>query len=259
MKDKIRDWLLKGGLPLEMKFSRELLKGGFEVAQSVYYRDHETEKYRETDIVASKYERINETWIHITFVIECKKSNDKPWVVLKNEGLSNHIENLLPIYHTNNASNFINACSNESEYKSPLIFRNDRSLGYSIQTAFNVGSDRSYESIQSVTKACEYFSQKVSQRKKVCAFYFPVILVDGKLCEASYQEEEIEIAEVNYSEILITRSFHEYGNSHIHIFDNSTLEEVVKKLDNLSNDFFAKYNHLLEAQINSKMDRRAYG
>lgn len=258
MKDKIKDWLLKGGLPLEMKFSRALLKGGFEVAQSVYYRDPETDKFRETDIVASKYERINETWIHLTFVIECKKSTDKPWVILKNERLSNSIDNLLPIYHTDNASNFINA-SNKNEYKSPLLFRNDRNLGYSVQTAFNNGSDRSYESIQSVTKACEYFAHKVSQRSKVCAFYFPVVLVDGTLCEASYLEEEIEIDEVNYSEILITRSFHEFGNAHIHIFDNSNLKEVVKRLDNLSNEFFAKYKHLLENQSNSKIDKRAFG
>ena len=141
MKEKIKDWLLKGGFPLEMKFSNSLLKNNFEVAQSVYYQDHESGKFREIDIIASICEKINDIYTHITFVIECKKS-DKPWIVLKNDKLLNHINDELPIYHTRNGLFFLSSLYKNNGFKSDLLFKNNRSIGYSIQIALNNGLDR---------------------------------------------------------------------------------------------------------------------
>ncbi|NOQ75965.1 MAG: hypothetical protein GQ574_28420 [Crocinitomix sp.] len=249
MKKKIKDWLLLGGFPLEMKFADSLLKKEFQVAQSVYYKDAETEKFRETDIIANKYEKINDTWVFITFVIECKKSTDKPWIVLKNDQISNHIEEILPVYHTKNGDEFLKSLGKKDVYKSDLFFKNSRSIGYSLQIAFEKGKDRSYEAIQSVSKAVEYFSQKVNDRKNTCAFYFPILLVEGKLFEGKIANNEIEIEEVDNSEILIARSFHEHGNSHILIFKSSDLDAVALKLNGLALTFFKKYREILKTQL----------
>jgi hypothetical protein len=254
MEDKIKDWLLKGGFPLEMKIVNSLLKEGFEVAQSVYYQDFETNKFRETDIIASKYKRINNTWIHITFVIECKKSNDKPWIVLKNDKILNHIAEELPVYYTKNGDYFIKSINGKENYKSDLFFKNKRSIGYSIQTAFHKGVDKSYEAVQSVTKACEYFSQKINERKNVCAFYFPILLIEGRLFEGKLANDEIEIEEVKNSEVLITRSFHKYGNSHLMIFESSDLDLVTLKLKKLAEKFFKEYEETLNETISPKSE-----
>lgn len=244
MEDKIISWISKGGFPLEMRLSKALSGGGFDVVQSVYYRDEESNKYRETDIVASKYIKLKNRWIHVTFIIECKKITDKPWVVFKNKELSNISNNKLPVYHTENAFAFFENTENEGEFKSDLLYKNNRDLGYSVQTAFNPGVDKSYESIQSVTKACEYFSNKLNERRQVSSFYFPVIVVEGKLFEAFYSNE-IEVNEVNESELLITRSFHKYGSAHIRIFNNNDLDYLTAKLDKFTSEFFEEYKDLL--------------
>ena len=77
-----------------------------------------------------------------------------------------------------------------------MFFKNNRSIGYSVQTAFHKGVDKSYEAVQSVTKACEYFSQKINERKNTCAFYFPILLIEGRLFEGKLANDEIEIEEV---------------------------------------------------------------
>ncbi|AFL81909.1 hypothetical protein Aeqsu_2451 [Aequorivita sublithincola DSM 14238] len=249
MEEKIKEWLLKGGFPLEMKLANSLINHGFEVAQSVYYQDFDTEKYRETDIIASKFEKINNIWTHITFVIECKKSTDKPWIVLKNHKLMNHLSDELPVYFTNHTSIFLKNLNENKSFKSDLFFKNSRNIGYSIQTAFNNGPDKSYEAIQSVTKACEYFSQKLNERKNTAAFYFPVICIDGNLFEGQIAENDISLKEVKKSEVLITRSFHKYGNSHILIFESSDLDKISNDLYKLGIEFFRKYKKLLAENI----------
>ncbi|WP_312356464.1 hypothetical protein [Empedobacter sp.] len=49
---KIKEWINKNGYPLEMYTSRIFKNNGFNVAQSLYYKDISTEKYREIDILA---------------------------------------------------------------------------------------------------------------------------------------------------------------------------------------------------------------
>ena len=257
MEEKIKAWLLNSGFPLEMRISNALLKRNFDVAQSVYYQDPESGKYRETDVIATKFKIINGTWIHLTFVIECKRSKDKPWVILKNDKLMNHLGDMLPLYSTTNTLSFLNSL-NQQQYKSDLLFKKNRSIGYSIQTAFNNGSDRSYEAIQSVTKACEYFSQNINNRKNISAFYFPIILIEGIIFESQLLDDEIELKQVNDSEVLVTRSFHKYGNSHIKIFDDSNLNIVAEKLHNLTYNFFEKYDELIKANINPEIDPPYY-
>jgi len=259
MEEKIKKWLLEGGFPLEMKLSNILLDNEFEVAQSIYFRDSESNKFRETDIIASKFINKNGLWIYITFVIECKKSNDKPWVILMNKGITNQIENQLPIYHTQNAQIFLLQTNKETDFKSDLLFRNNREFGYTLQTAFNKGVDRSYESIQSVTKACEYFSQKSNERSKVCALYFPVIVVEGKLFKANYKNQDIELKATESAEILFTRSFHEHGNANILLFNASNLNNMVDNLNKLASEFFKEYDNLLSKYITFGGNTNAYG
>lgn len=254
MEDKIKEWLLKGGFPLEMRFTDSLLKKEFEVAQSVYYQDEDTDKFRETDIIASKYKRINKIWTHIAFVIECKKSTDKPWIVLKNDKVINHIGDELPVFKTRNCNEFIRILKKDNHYKSDLFFKNDRSIGYSVQTAFNNGTDKSFEAIQSVTKACEYFSNKLNERRNTAAFYFPVILIEGRLFEGQLQNKEVKIEEVQNSEVLITRSFHKHGNSHLMIFDGSNLDNVADKLNKLAESFFKEYEETLYDSLETYSD-----
>ena len=81
MEDRIHEWLESQGYPLEMQVAREFARNGFRVLQSDYYDDFESGDSREIDVVAHMQTMIGELLVRVEFVIECKASRDKPWVL----------------------------------------------------------------------------------------------------------------------------------------------------------------------------------
>jgi len=247
IKTKIVDWIKKGGFPFEMKVAKSFIKAGFDVGQSVYYMDVESEKFRETDIIATKSKLINNVWVNIAFVIECKSTTEKPWVVLINDGLK-YYHDELPIFITKNGLKFLNATKKNEEFKSDFLFRNTRKIGYSLITAFNKeGKEPSYEAIQSLTKACEYFVMESSNKRDYqLNIYLPIIIVEGLLFNATLSEnEEIQIEQVDNSEFQITRSFHSFGDANLRIFDYSNLDQTADELLRQCNELYEMYSKIL--------------
>jgi hypothetical protein len=74
---KIKDGIKKSGFPLELKIGNILDKKNWEYTIGNIYKDFETDKYRESDIQASRV--INGFEVHL--FIECKKSEDKQIVL----------------------------------------------------------------------------------------------------------------------------------------------------------------------------------
>jgi|GEM_PF-6471436 len=70
---KIKTGISKSGFPLELMIGKILNERNWEYSIGNIYRDFETGKYRESDIVANK--PINGFSVHLS--IECKKSDDK--------------------------------------------------------------------------------------------------------------------------------------------------------------------------------------
>ena len=251
VKTKIEEWIKKGGFPLEMKVARAFINAGFDVSQSVYYMDSESEKFRETDIIATKTNLINGVWVNIVFVIECKSSVDKPWVVLINDGIKYYHEDL-PVYITKNGIKFLKATKTNEEFKSDFLFRNSRQIGYSLITAFNKdGKEPSYEAIQSLTKACEYFIKECNNKRDYqFNIYLPVIIIEGMLFNAILTEkEEMQIEQVDKSEFQITRSFHSFGNANLLIFDHSDLDKTALSLMIQCEAIYENYSKLLNENI----------
>lgn len=251
MQDKIKDWLLKGGFPFEMKVSNMFIDAGFSVAQSVYYKDIEEGKYRETDILAYRCQIINGVFVNITFVIECKSSLDKPWIILKNDRLSNSIDEHNKIFYSDRFKTSFNKIK-ESSLKSDLIFKNNVKYGYSLVTAFNNGNDRAYEAIQTTLKSCEYLVNATDEslRERVCNLYFPVVIVKGQLFNATMTtNNDLDLSKIDNGQIILSRSYHEYHNSVIRILNDEKLEENIKLLVDQCDDFFKKYESILKKNI----------
>ncbi len=243
MENRIKEWLMKGGFPFEMEISNLFLDADFTVAQSVYYKDLDENKYRETDIIAHRCRNINGVFVNLTFVIECKSSLDKPWIVLKNDRLSNSIEEDNRIYYSNKFKLAMSLIKN-SKNKSDLIFKNNTKYGYALVSAFNQGNDKAYESIQTTLKSCEHLvvSTDNSNREKVCNLYFPVIIIKGKLLSASLLPDgELELKNVDNEHLILSRSYHEYNNSVIRIFNDENLSQNILDLKNSCDEFFKKY------------------
>ena len=74
---KIYDWLNKQGYPLEMEVAKSFQEAEFQVSQSEYYIDPESEDSREVDVVASASKSYFRKVVKIKFIVECKVSKDK--------------------------------------------------------------------------------------------------------------------------------------------------------------------------------------
>lgn len=70
--DKVRQWILGQGYPLEMLVARELEQQGFRVLQADFYQDHETGQEREIDVMAFAQRRLKEGFARFSLMIECK-------------------------------------------------------------------------------------------------------------------------------------------------------------------------------------------
>jgi hypothetical protein len=81
----VKTWLENQRYPLEMSVASEFYKHGFSVKQSSYYIYPETGKSREIDVMAAKSLFTGNYSAKIRFVVECKASKKKPWVIFSRE------------------------------------------------------------------------------------------------------------------------------------------------------------------------------
>jgi hypothetical protein len=246
--DKIKKWINKGGFPFEMKVAKAFKKSDFQIGQSIMFKDVDTEKYRETDIIAHVTKGINNVWFNLTFVIECKKIIGKPWVVLKSDSPYQIQKGKLPIYGSRNAQILIKQLNENKQYRSPFIFPDLSDYGYNVVTAFSEKNDTSYSASQSVIKATEYLVTKSNEsNNRFCNIYIPIIAVDGELYEGRLNNDsEIELEQKNVSTFVSTKSFEENGLSILTVVTSSEIENYVKQLKKDCDLFFKNYKKELE-------------
>ena len=81
--ERVKEEIMKSGLPLEIEISEILKQNGWSVDNQSHYFDEQHEKARQIDIIATKSFRSKTSQffdeISIKLIIECKKSS-KPWL-----------------------------------------------------------------------------------------------------------------------------------------------------------------------------------
>lgn len=251
MSDKlknIRSWLNKNGYPLEMKVAKILKEKGFEIGQSILYKDNETGKYRETDIIAHITKNINNVWFNLTFVFECKKTIEKPWVAFINKTEEKNLTNTPPIFGSRNAQLLFQQIIKNNNYRSPTIFPDLKKYAYNLVSSHNENKDLAYNAMQSVLKATDYLVTKSNESNKMfCNIYIPIIVIEGSLIEASLdQNNEIELCEINKSYVITTKSFEEQSSSLLMVITSEFMEDFSSQIFDDCHVFFDKYSKELD-------------
>ncbi|MEG9329229.1 hypothetical protein V6B16_14915 [Salinimicrobium catena] len=252
-KQNIKNWIEKNGYPFEMMVAKSFKKAGFEISQSVLFKDEETGKYRETDIIAHESKNIEKVWFNISFIVECKKSNDKPWIIFKNNEQYTLLNKIYPVLITKNGNILIDSITKNSQFRSPLLFPEIKDSGYNIVTAFNSKSDTAYSASQSVLKACEYLLRKSNDSdKRFCNLYVPIIAIEGELFESHMDSNnDLELNEVDYSSVISTKSFEEKNSNYIRIVSSKNLDNFTLKLRNEVDELFDKYSNQLKITLHN--------
>lgn len=179
---KVLEWVMGQGYPLEMKVATSFRNRGFEVIQSHYYPDPENNELREIDIVAITPEYTG--LIDVSFVIECKSSKKKPWVLFTSEHTLEGL-NIFFSYciNSDSAREILIEKQMETDVKLPWMKKSGR-IAYGLTQAFTTGSDITFKASTSVLKAAISRKRILGEKGySPFVFVFPVIVVDGKIFE----------------------------------------------------------------------------
>ena len=231
---KIREWLLGQGFPLEMRVATSFRKCGFEVIQSHFYPDPESNNYREIDVVATAPEYTGV--VDVSFMIECKTSKKKPWILFTSEHVLEGW-NILFSYciSSNSARKILIEKGIETIIKLPWMTKGGR-VAYGLTQAFTTGEDVTYKASTNVLKAAISRKRILSERSySSLLFIFPAIVVDGKIFECFIDKNgEISIQEFHRGFYFFPLKIAEEFGTCIHILTADKLDEFVKQAKNVA-------------------------
>lgn len=191
LKAKVAEWLQHEGYPLEYITAATFYQAGFGVHQGLYVRSGPAENPREVDVVASHDCDENDLLIRIEYVVECKWSREKPWVVFTSP--FRRMSAAACINQTI-ASEFGEAAlwlqAGDPRLAQLSTFATPRVPGFGGRQALSQAKDTFYGAVQAVVSASTSIiaSYGHSQLAGVSlpeslVIAFPVVVVDGDLFE----------------------------------------------------------------------------
>ncbi len=203
---------MKSGFPLQMEISSILRKRGYEVFNGVYFFDNDQKKAREFDIEAilpqdavfpSKFD-LDAVWHVNPFVlIECKKSAVYSWVFFRSEPIALWLDIGQSIDILTEKRGYLKSCWGQMVPKGFLHYYKEDVVFVSAYKQVKLGKkpknkgdgkDAILDAKSKIIKFMEYrlqdlkkFFAEDSPRKDI-VFYFPLVVFDGELYEASFGE-----------------------------------------------------------------------
>ncbi|WP_144030063.1 hypothetical protein [Burkholderia sp. AU16741] len=233
LNNKVIKWLRETGFPLEMEAAAAFRNAGFEVRQSGTFRDPESNKGREIDVLASDPDIIGV--IDISFVIECK-ATQKPWIVLTAQDALGNFNRMTAFSVLSRdarkalASRFPGLPPELRKY----IKRSNKG-GYGLRQALGNGDDVAYAAAMSALKGCHDLASKTSTHFPTLTFAFPIIVVDAPLFECSRQDDgEITIERVEISEFLFSAHIPDRLDACIRVVSREKLVEFAREMKKLA-------------------------
>lgn len=225
--EKVMEWLETQGYDTEMKTAMIARNSELDTIHTLYYEDPETKISREIDIVARITDEIG--ILNIYSVIDCKKSQ-KPWVAFTSEsGLDNRITSFSV---TSDKTQHIVA-DKVRELKKIDWFRKDNRIAHGVTEAFTTKDDVSFKAGISATKASIALTQIGMGGDFGLNFFFPTVVLDGKLFECYLDEQGNSILnEINSVFLKFQVKFGELYGSSVHIVTLEFFHEYCKEFKN---------------------------
>ena len=195
LRTQVKSWLEHQGYPLEMEVASVFLNAGFATSQSVFYADPQEGTPREIDVVATQIRAFKQSTLSVTFMVECKRSVDRPWVALSTHALQPDARRtLMWRVASEYGAEFLVRASRRSDVRELALLAGARRPAYGLTEALKErkdSADASYTAVMSVAKAAH--SRAAEMRRLLhgddasSAIVFPVVVVDGPLFEFRLQ------------------------------------------------------------------------
>lgn len=206
---RIEDWLSSEGYPLEYYTAGRFSFSRFNVTQGNYVRVQEENKPREIDVVADMVVESGDIFVRVSNVIECKWSIDKPWIIFTTSfrGSMNTSAVIAQTIGSQVGDALLWMLCGDKKIQDLSLFQSPKSPGFGGRQAFASKNDLFYATMASLTSACvgmsnEYDGKRPSGKKPLPRYgliTFPIVVIDGRLFEASYNSQagRIETKEVS--------------------------------------------------------------
>lgn len=253
LQERVSAWLAKEGYPLEMAVAAEFRRAGFWVVQSDYFEDPKEKVQREIDVVARVQSETEAGLIRISFVIECKASRDKPWVLFTADSVR-LAEPARVIQRTASTTGkrFLHRLAERAEIRGLPFFTLPERPAYGLTQSLGQSErDLSYQAISGVSAAAvaqALAADEAMTRTKtnIIEVVFPVVLLDGRLFEAYLNGAgELNVAEVESGVLVWRKSAGSAGNTIIRIVTRKALEALVQEAMTTASALLAEKDLLL--------------
>lgn len=207
LEDRVLNWINKEGYPLEFETAKTFASYGFATSQGRYINDPKTRKPKEVDVVAQATHNIEKSFLRVCHVVECKWTNDKPWVIFTDSSAQiSEGACIAQSISTRMMSSILWYLAGESDIQSLNMFKIPSRPGFNGRQAFSSQSDLVYSSLQSVVSACsgmmndyEKYHTKPNDSIAHGVFFRPLIVIKGRLFETYFNHlsRNMEIKEQN--------------------------------------------------------------
>ena len=237
---RLTEWLSQQGYPLEMRVASIFRKGGFSVSQGSYYADPESGDNREIDVVATMIDPVG--FLQVSGVIECKSSKDKPWILFTGQEQLSRLFSFGMLSEQARGKLVEKLSAGKDEVLSLPWFVKPERTGFGLTVAFRSGDDPAYKAVLSALKAAIDVNAEGNGAYAVpLRFVFPVVLIEGRLFEATLDGEgSVMVHEIDDGFLTAYRKVAGHTCSSVHILTDRSASalcadaiEVMNCLKNL--------------------------
>ena len=234
MRDRVANWLVEQGYPLEMRVASALRRSEFWVRQSTHYIDPETGKSREIDVIATEAEPLGMAEIH--FVVECKATS-KPWVLFTSPHTLNNFNHLFALGISSDGARGTLAQKIEALAAELPWFRKDGRVGYNLTEAFTTGGDNAYSAAIGAVKACMFLLQSTERsHTPPLIFTFPAIVIQSPLVECFLDESgKMSVAEIDQGWLFFNTWIPGFSGTCLRVVSQAALERFSSEIRGMKN------------------------
>jgi hypothetical protein len=251
LSDEVGKWFEKEGYPLEFRTAQVFKRNGFHTLQG-YYCHGQGENLLEIDVLANVDADLRKgSFFRVSYVVECKWSKDKPWVVftspdswiLESACIAQTVASRL-----GEAVTYCLAGDRTLQQLDTFVRREKGGFGgrRAFEKRESDREDQFYRAVQSVvnkavTEAKHYDEESTATGPMPAqgALVFPLIVVEGELFEAYYDQanDKFEMLPTNLARLYWRGSkAHHHWIAPVDIVKFSALDEFarVRKQDSVS-------------------------
>lgn len=238
LQSQIREWLQREEYPFEMKVAQAFAKAGFTVQQSDYYDDPETGVQREVDVVARVQRYVsNGIILRILFLVECKSSLDKPWLLFCSTKRASLADpgRVSQRVSSGAAVHVLLGIAEDEDVQNLALFRVRDPAGYGLKQAFlkEKQKDAAYAAMASIGDAARAAAKhwtKHPWEPRIVEIIFPVIVIDGRLFKCWLDEATVlSVSEISCGTLVWRTPFEHLTIMIVDVQTAASIEEFASE------------------------------